>query len=465
MKKKNTQINISVNKLHPHPDNPRKDIGDISELTESIKKNGIMQNLTVIPFDALKKAPDEQTDINKLTMSSEYYVLIGHRRLSAAKNAGIDTVPCKIITNISRNEQIAIMLEENIQRNDLTIYEQAQSFQLMLDLGETEDSLAKKTGFSKQTIHHRVELAKLDKDIFKEKTKDEGFQMTLKDMYILEKIEDVEARNEVLRSAENSGQLQWKATNKIKEIENDRNSKTIIKMLMEKGAKPAPESYQRERYSDKWKFINRYFLGDEPPKRIQLPKSDEPYYFYKNYNNIEIVQKTKKVKKELTPEEKKRKALDAAKKELNAINKKLDDDIREFVIGIADGKYTIFKTYESQLIKEVWGILTQFNYGSTSISDMICYISGKYSYDMTQEEKDQYRDKVCNLNMLQQMIICMARNLDKNCEIVTYNCNYKENEAKQYLDAVSILEGYGFCIGEAERQLIDGTHELYMEGE
>ena len=94
MKKKNTLMNISVNKLHPHPDNPRKDIGDISELTESIKKNGIMQNLTVIPYDALEKAPDEQTDINKLTMSSEYYVLIGHRRLSAAKNARIDTVPC-----------------------------------------------------------------------------------------------------------------------------------------------------------------------------------------------------------------------------------------------------------------------------------------------------------------------------------------------------------------------------------
>lgn len=465
MKKKNILMNISVNKLHPHPDNPRKDIGDISELTESIKKNGIMQNLTVIPYDALEKAPDEQTDINKLTMSSEYYVLIGHRRLSAAKKAGIDSVPCKLITNISRNDQIAIMLEENIQRNDLTIYEQAQSFQLMLDLGETEDSLAKKTGFSKQTIRSRVELAKLDKDIFKEKSEDEGFQMTLKDINMLKKIEDVEARNEVLKSCETSGQLQWKVANKIKEIEKESNCKTIIKMLMEKGAKPAPESYQRERYSNKWNTVKTYSLGDEPPKRIQLPKSDEPYYFYKCFNYIEIAQKTKKVKKELTPEEMKIKARDAAKKELNAINKKLDEDIREFVTGIADGKYTISKTYESQLIKEVWGILTQFDYGSISISGMMCYISGKYSYDMTKEEKDQYRDKVCNLTMLQQMIICMGSNLKNNCEIVTYDCTCKENEAKHYRDAVNILEGYGFCIGEAERQLIDGTHELYGEGD
>ena len=173
-------------------------------------------------------------------------------------------------------------------------------------------------------------------------------------------------------------------------IELLKTNKNIDKMLMEKGAKPAPESYQRERYSNKWNTVKTYSLSDEPPKRIQLPKSDEPYYFYKCFNNIEIAQKTKKVKKELTPEEMKIKARDAAKKELNAINKKLDEDIREFVTGIADGKYTISKTYERQLIKEVWGILIQFDYCSISISNMMCYISGKYSCDMTKEEKDQY---------------------------------------------------------------------------
>ena len=68
-----------------------------------------------------------------------------------------------------------------------------------------------------------------------------------------------------------------------KEIEKERNCKTIIRMLMEKGAKPAPESYQRERYSNKWNTVKTYSLGDEPPKRIQLPKSDEPYYFYKSF--------------------------------------------------------------------------------------------------------------------------------------------------------------------------------------
>lgn len=463
MQIRNNLADIPVDRLYPHPDNPRKDLGDISELAESVKKNGIMQNLTVIPIDALTKSPEEQSDAHNIsTMLSDFHVLIGHRRLAAAKEAGISKVPCKVISHISRNDQIAIMLEENIQRNDLTIYEQAQSFQLMLDLGETEDTLAEKTGFSKQTIKHRVELAKLDKDIFKEKSEDEGFQMTLKDMYMLEQIEDIEARNEVLKRCENSGQLQWKAANKIKEIEKERNKETIIKMLEEKGVKPAPERYQNERYSNKWNTVKDYLIS-EPPKIIRLPKSDEPYYFAISFNYIDVVQKVKKVKKELTEQEKKKKARDAAKKELNGINKKLDDDIREFVIGITDGKYTIPKVYESQLIKEVWGILIQFGYCSISISDMMCYISGKYLFDMTQEEKDQYREKIDKLTMLQQMIVCMARDLKNNCEIVTYDCICKENESKQYQDAVSILEGLGFSIDDTERKLIDGTHELYAK--
>lgn len=453
MKIRNTPVNISTSELYPHPDNPRKDLGDLTELTESIKTAGnVYQNLAVIPGHYVH---------NEL-VEGGYTIIIGHRRCAAAKAAGLFRLPCKIIEDSTRNEQIAIMLEENIQRNDLTIYEQAQSFQLMLDLGETEDTLAEKTGFSKQTIKHRVELAKLDKDIFKEKSEDEGFQMTLKDMYMLEQIEDIEARNEVLKRCENSGQLQWKAANKIKEIEKERNKETIIKMLEEKGVKPAPERYQNERYSNKWNTVKDYLIS-EPPKIIRLPKSDEPYYFAIGFNYIDVVQKVKNVKKELTKEEKKKKARDAAKKELNGIEKKLDNDIREFVIGITDGKYTIPKVYESQIIKETWSVMTHLGYNDTTINTMITYLSGKFLYDMTQEEKDQYRDKVYNLTMLQQMIICMARNLKNNCEIVTYDCICKENESKQYQDAVSILEGLGFSIDDTERKLIDGTHELYAK--
>lgn len=44
-------VYIPIDKLHPHPDNPRKELGDLYELTESIKARGIMQNLTVVPHE------------------------------------------------------------------------------------------------------------------------------------------------------------------------------------------------------------------------------------------------------------------------------------------------------------------------------------------------------------------------------------------------------------------------------
>lgn len=72
-------INIDVNKIEEHPNNPRKDLGDLAELTESIRQNGIMQNLTVV-----KNGEDK------------YMAVIGHRRLAAAKAAGLKEVPCVV---------------------------------------------------------------------------------------------------------------------------------------------------------------------------------------------------------------------------------------------------------------------------------------------------------------------------------------------------------------------------------
>ncbi|MDO4564825.1 MAG: ParB/RepB/Spo0J family partition protein [Clostridia bacterium] len=139
---------ISVDRLHPHPDNPRKDLGDLTELTESIKINGILQNLTVVPHP---------------TEVKEYRVVIGHRRLAAAKLAGLTVLPC-IAVYMTPKEQLATMMTENLQRSDLTIMEQAKGFQLMLDFGDDIKSLAKKTGFSQSTIRRRVNLLSLDQE-------------------------------------------------------------------------------------------------------------------------------------------------------------------------------------------------------------------------------------------------------------------------------------------------------------
>lgn len=137
---------LPVSAIYPHPDNPRKDVGDVTELADSIKKRGILQNLTVMPghwltmdemaavVEAYTEDPtDELKELIETKWSDEgYTTLIGHRRTAAAKLAGISEAPCRIVYGLTKNEQISMMLEENMQRNDLTIYEQAESFQLML---------------------------------------------------------------------------------------------------------------------------------------------------------------------------------------------------------------------------------------------------------------------------------------------------------------------------------------------
>ena len=111
-------VMIPIGDLEHHPENPRKDLGDLSELTDSIRKNGIYQNLTVV------------ADLDR----AKYLVVIGNRRLEAAKAAGLVELPC-VISDMDHKEQIATMLEENMQRQDLTVFEQAQGFQMMMDLG------------------------------------------------------------------------------------------------------------------------------------------------------------------------------------------------------------------------------------------------------------------------------------------------------------------------------------------
>ena len=138
---------ISVAKLKAHPQNPRKDLGDLEELTESIKAKGILQPLTVVE--------DELS----------YKVIIGHRRLGAAIRARLKEVPC-VVRSLTEDEQLQIMLMENMQREDLNAFEQAQGFQLMLDAGIKAKEIAEQTGIAKPSIKSMLSAAR--KKVFNE---------------------------------------------------------------------------------------------------------------------------------------------------------------------------------------------------------------------------------------------------------------------------------------------------------
>ena len=185
---------IPIDHLRPHPLNPRKDLGDLTELAESIKGNGILQNLTVVPIACVPKLTGRDYGVADPDDDDLYVVVIGHRRLAAATMAGEDTVPCSIVA-MSQGQQQETMLIENMQRSDLTVYEQAQGFQMMLDMGHSVQTIVNRTGFSETTVRRRLKMAELDQEKLKEVS---TRQISLMDFDRLSQIEDLAQRNECL---------------------------------------------------------------------------------------------------------------------------------------------------------------------------------------------------------------------------------------------------------------------------
>lgn len=140
-------VEISLDLIDPHPDNPRKDLGDLTELTASIAAQGLLQNVTVVP------SPEA---------GDRFWALLGHRRIAAAREAGLTTVPAGVRTDLTPAQQIELMLIENLQRTDLTPFEEGRSYQGLLDLGVTQVEIVKATGRSAGTVSTRVKIGALD---------------------------------------------------------------------------------------------------------------------------------------------------------------------------------------------------------------------------------------------------------------------------------------------------------------
>lgn len=192
LRMKNQIVMIDIDKLESHPDNPRKLIGDVSELSASIKKSGVMQNLTVVEHEG------------------KYRVVIGHRRLAASKMAGLTELPC-VISDMNYKEQIATMLSENMQRIDLKLSEQVSGVQQLLDLGEDISSISESTGLSKTSIRKRAKISSLPFQEFK-KAEDRG--ATLDEYIKIMEISNEKNRFELLELA-GTRDFNWKYGNAI----------------------------------------------------------------------------------------------------------------------------------------------------------------------------------------------------------------------------------------------------------
>lgn len=141
---------LKVEQIIPNRYQPRQRFIDAetSELSESIKKSGILQPILV------RRKGDGM-----------YELIAGERRLRAAKQASLQTVPA-IVRNTSDEQAIELALVENLQRKDLNPMEEARGYQRMLkEFGYTQDSIAQRIAKDRSTVANMMRLLNLPSEI------------------------------------------------------------------------------------------------------------------------------------------------------------------------------------------------------------------------------------------------------------------------------------------------------------
>ena len=477
---------MDINELYPHPDNPRKNLGDISELAESIKKNGIMQNLTVVPghyltLDEYKnqyaavggnKRDAEvfyQTNRESAFVGDGYTVIIGHRRLAASKAAGLDKVPC-VISDMDERQQLCTMMEENMQRQDLTITEQAYGFQFMLDLGEDIKSIAKRTGFGETTIRHRLEIAKLDRKALEANLKgtDGGYQLGINDLIELEKIKDVKKRNDILKTAYSQADLQAKIKNAVNKEKIDAAMEELIPLMDSMGVKECPKSI------DVWNpgvsVVQRIDLEKKVPKEICLKEKEGAKYYWKiDYYNIQpqIIEKAPKQDKAETEEARRAAEREQRKSELCELEKNIYNTIEGQLKLVDEGKVKLRDGIdETTACARIWEIFVR-NENTLYFYEIAAFRSGRKTWEITEKEKEEYIEGFLLRKQLMQMMIMLLMEMRFKPELHDWEGKYKPVIAAKVKRVSDLLiDFYGF--GELPpklQEVLDGTHELYKKDE
>lgn len=443
---------IAVTKLCPHPDNPRRDVGDVTELADSIKANGILQNLTVVPV------PGEITG----TFDGLYTVVIGHRRLAAAKLAGLTEVPC-VVTEMTPQEQIGTMLLENMQRSDLTLYEQAQGFQMMLDLGETVETIAQKTGFSQSTVRRRVKLLNLDQEEFRRSV---SRGATLQDYMALDAITDPVLKNQVLQYIGTANFQQ-----QLKAAKEKEKTKAYINGVIAGLETFAQRIDDVER--DTMEYQGNYGWWNK--KAVQRPEdTDAVQYYFKvsrSGDQVDLYRKKAKKSEEDLAEQVRRRRADSASRRLEELESLTEQAYRLRVDFIES--FTGAKKHAAKIATFAgWALIRACeNYRADVDYDILCGLSNLDCGTENEEfDMDVYRQII--LGKPEYGLLCTAyATIDNdgegyysrewNTEIRGSVPIYRANDD---LDALyDFLISIGYEMSDMEKELKNGSHALFGE--
>ena len=138
---------VSMDHIEPNPHQPRQQMGDLSELTASIREKGVLQPLIV------------------RRLGEKFQIISGERRYQAALQAGLTELPC-VERDIDDRETVEVALVENLQRKDLTPFEESEALgHLVSNYAYTHEALASRLGKSRTSVTEMLSLNTLPDEI------------------------------------------------------------------------------------------------------------------------------------------------------------------------------------------------------------------------------------------------------------------------------------------------------------
>lgn len=179
-KEVNKVVEIHIGYIKPNPNQPRRyfNTNDLTQLAKSISQEGILQPITV------RKIGD-----------NNFQLISGERRLRAARIAGLKYVP-SIVLKVTERTSALLALVENIQREDLSFFEEAEAISSMIQIyGMTQEDAAIKLGMAQSTVANKLRLLKLTKD---ERNIVNSLKLTERHARALVRLTDYETRVNVL---------------------------------------------------------------------------------------------------------------------------------------------------------------------------------------------------------------------------------------------------------------------------
>ena len=349
---------------------------------------------------------------------------------------------------------------------DLTVYEQAQGFQMMLDMGDTVEDIAEKSGFSATTVRRRVKLLELDKDKFK-KSEERG--VSLFEYMELDKLKSPERKNEML---DYIGTENFKY--KLKQAINDEAAEARKALWVEQLSTFATQITDKTGY----KRVNSFYTnGEVKVDRPEDADTIEYFFFVETWGYIVLMVKDEPTT--LTPEEEakereeqlKQERKDAAVKALSEATARAYELRADFVATVSAA--AIKKRLAD--IVALWAYAEYWDDTGWLTEEEIAQATGAET--LAEDDEDGEDDAAFTLQAVTDAIgktpekallrMIYARLGDGKSEGYfrsywnSYTMKHEENEKLDRIYALLVKLGYE--MSDDEKALQDGTHELFGE--